>query len=655
VVDAPPASGDSAFNSVEVEWQFDALDLRPVERWLANLPVTPHTAGLPTITVLAKPARRLTDHYLDTEDWRVARAGYVVRVRHHGRHDEATLKDTRPADPTGLRRRLEVTEPLPGPDIEGLGPTGPVGRRVHALAGRRPLRTVVQVRTRRRPFSLRVEGVEVAEVALDETAITVADGQRPARLRRVEVELAEEKADELRPIVETLRHSCGLQPASLSKFEMGLLTHGVVIPGPPDLGPTSVGPDATLAELAYAVVRKQILVMLEKEPVTRLGEDVEELHDMRVATRRLRAAFDLFADVLSSRAQTLRVELAWLAERLGAVRDLDVQIERMADMARWTATWAGDDPNPLDELRRLLVSDRDAARQELLDALDCTRWDRLSTGLVSLARQPPLRQPQTARLSAVAAVPDRVEQRHRAVMKAARRAQRSGEARDFHRLRIRCKRLRYSLEFTADIYEGRAEHFTRRLAKLQDSLGLVQDAEVATARLLALATQRGGRLSPLTVFAMGGVAERYRAEATDRLRRLPRHLHLLRGKEWKAIVDEMEDRRPAEVAPVIPAPIPLRPAAVIDRAAAGNHPANGEGQSAPPGDAPDQDPAAAEHSVVAGAWPESAWGPPIGAHSAEPTGSLDPHRSPPPVGQRNGRVEPVPPRGGQAPPAAQHD
>ncbi len=82
---------------VEIEWQFDALDLRPVERWLAALPV--HSVADPeggTVTALARPPRRLVDTYLDTSDWHLARAGFVLRTRKRGRQEEVTLKDTRP-------------------------------------------------------------------------------------------------------------------------------------------------------------------------------------------------------------------------------------------------------------------------------------------------------------------------------------------------------------------------------------------------------------------------------------------------------------------------------------------------------------------------------------------------------------------------------
>ncbi len=51
-------------------------------------------------------------------------------------------------------------------------------------------------------------------------------------------------------------------------------------------------------------------------------------------------------------------------------------------------------------------------------------------------------------------MPDLIEALHRSATKAARRARRSGDAADFHRTRIRLKRLRYALEFVSEIYDG---------------------------------------------------------------------------------------------------------------------------------------------------------------------------------------------------------
>ncbi len=565
---------------MEIEWQFDALDLRPVERWLSTLPTMSIDADpAQTITALAKTPRRLLDVYLDTDDWRMAGAGFVLRTRRRGRHDEVTLKDTKPAESSGLRQRLEVTEVLPDAGINALGPGGSVGRRVHAIAGRRPLREILQVRTRRRPFALRVGGVDAAEVALDETLIIVGQGQRPMQLRRVEVEVLPQWLEALEPLVWQLRAACGLQPASLSKFEAGLLALGATVPSPPDLGTTEVGPDSSMGQLAYAVLRRQLAVLREKEPGTRLGEDPEELHDMRVATRRLRAALDLFTDVLPVRARAYRAELSWLAGVLGDVRDLDVQREAHDEMGEAVEGWqtllgSAPDADPLAVLRDLLDRERDTARAAMLAALDSPRWDRLQRGLASMVQQGPLRRSAATRLPAVIGVPELVMARHHAVSKAAKRAKRSDLAADFHRLRIRAKRLRYALEFSAELYEGRTTRYVRKLAALQDELGHLQDSEVAAARLASLATGEA-HLPPATIFVMGGLAQHHRREMEGLLRRLPGEVSRASGKAWEEMAALMERRRTEAVAAQPPvrrvlravppaAPEPAAPSATDD-------------------------------------------------------------------------------------------
>jgi triphosphatase len=541
---------------VEIEWQFDALDLRPVERRLATLAVQAGEAGeareareageAGEVTALARPPRRLVDSYLDTDDWRIARAGFVVRTRRRGRHHEITLKDSHPAEGNGLRQRLEVTELLPPSGVAELGADGPVGRRLRAIVGTRRLHQVLQVRTHRRPFALQVGGVDAAEVALDETMIVVGDGQRPMQLRRVEVEVRPEWLGALEPVVEELRASCGLQPARLSKFEAGLLGVGEEIPGTPDLGPTGISAASTMGELAFAVVRRQLGVVRAKEPGTRLGEDPEELHDMRVATRRLRAALSLFAGVLPVRAQVFRQELGWLGRLLGAVRDLDVQLQGLAGMAATDLDRSVgpdvDGHDPLAELAALLERERTAVRIAMLSGLDSVRWDRLVKGLTAMARQGPARRSLATRVPAEIGLPELVLVRHDKVVRAAKRAKRSGAVSDFHGLRIRCKRLRYALEFSADVFGDRASRFVRELTVLQDELGEMQDAEVASLQLEALATGEAD-LPAATIFVMGGVAERHRRDVLRLLKRLPGELPRTRGHAWRELRDLMGRRR----------------------------------------------------------------------------------------------------------------
>jgi triphosphatase len=536
------AQGESR-TDIEVEWQLDALDLRPVERWLAlRTGPTAVAESIPGLEIVPGAPKRLVDVYVDTEDWRMGRAGYVLRVRRRAGRLETTLKDLSTAT-KGLRRRLEVTQPLPASGLSGLDRAGEVGWRVEALAGARALNQVLEVRTRRRPFDLAIHGERVGELALDDTVIAIGHERRRLRLTRVEVEVQPAWVDAMQPFVERLRRECGLQPATLSKFEAGLMAAGIGIPGPPDLGPVGVSPDSTLGELAYRVLRKEASAMLARVPGTRLGEDIESLHQMRVATRRMRAGMDMFASVLPVRAGRLRAELGWLAALLGEVRDLDIQLGRFDD---WTEEMPGDHREALDELADLLAGHRVQARRALLEALDSRRYERLVSGLVAMLVQGPSSRSTAGRAPAVTTMPELIEERHRAARKAARRAKRTGAATDYHRLRIRCKRLRYALEFASGLYDGELKGFVRQMTRLQDALGSMQDAAVASSRLQVIAlTEEGSSLSRAAIFAMGGVARQYRSEAEHLLGDMPELVQLLQGKEWKRARSLMELRQKA--------------------------------------------------------------------------------------------------------------
>jgi triphosphatase len=536
--------GNGQVDGIEVEWQFDAFDLRPAERWLTSLSSARSFPPLGPVAALPKPAVTQNDRYLDSEDWRVARAGYVLRVRAAKEKHELTLKAVNDAPSSGSepRRRREISEPLASPLSQWLENGGPVGSRVSALVGRRPLQPVLELQTQRRPFVLQVAGETVGEVALDETTISMGS-QSPTRLLRVEVEVDSEWVSQLSPVVEDLRRSCGLALASLSKFEAGILARGCTIPDGVDLGPTEIDADTTIGALADAMVRRQLTVLLNHEPGTRLGEDPEELHDMRVATRRLRAALDVFGEVLPPQFAVLSPEVAWLTSVLGSVRDLDVQLERLDDAPEWHTSWESPVDAPIGELRARIETERESARRELLHALESPRYERLTTALVALAQQGATERSTTGRVPAVEVLPGLIEPRHTAAVRAAKRAKRSGEAADFHRLRIRCKRLRYALEFVEEVYGEPATQFIRKMARLQDHLGRLQDCEVGIERLRHMATAIEPPLSPSTVFLMGAVSENYRYEQTELLHNARSRVRVLRGSAWNRLARTLNERQ----------------------------------------------------------------------------------------------------------------
>ena len=285
------------------------------------------------------------------------------------------------------------------------------------------------MRTRRRPFALRVGGVDAAEVALDDTMIVVGNGQRPMQLRRVEVEVQPEWLDALEPIVEQLRVVVRAPAGAASPSSRpGCSPSAQEIPGPPDLGPTEVSASRPpWASSPSPCCGASSPCCATRSPGPGSGEDPEELHDMRVATRRLRAALALFASVLPVRAQIFREELGWLGRLLGAVRDLDVQLEGLADMTGAPTRDAArgrtpaSEHDPLADLAALLEREREAARADMLSGLDSVRWDRLAKGLAAMAQQGPARRSLATRVPAVIGVPELVRG-------ASRRGRQGGEA-----------------------------------------------------------------------------------------------------------------------------------------------------------------------------------------------------------------------------------
>ncbi len=89
-----------------------------------------------------------------------------------------------------------------------------------------------------------------------------------------------------------------------------------------------IAADATFTEASHTSLRQQLLEMMSHLSGTRQGDDIEALHDMRVASRRLRAALSVFAAAFPPKPFAVtEKEVARTTDALGAVRDSDVQIE----------------------------------------------------------------------------------------------------------------------------------------------------------------------------------------------------------------------------------------------------------------------------------------------------------------------------------------
>ncbi len=91
-----------------------------------------------------------------------------------------------------------------------------------------------------------------------------------------------------------------------------------------------LAPNARFRDAAGRIILTRWREMMSYREGTLAGDDIEELHAMRVSSRRLRAAMDAFVDVFPSRSfRTYLREVKRITDTLGDARDLDVAIDHL--------------------------------------------------------------------------------------------------------------------------------------------------------------------------------------------------------------------------------------------------------------------------------------------------------------------------------------
>jgi CHAD domain-containing protein len=263
---------------------------------------------------------------------------------------------------------------------------------------------------------------------------------------------------------------------------------------------------------AAAVLRRLLGVVVENLPGALDGTDPEYLHQLRIAVRRSRTVQRQLRGVFPAlELPGFRAEFRWLQRVTGDVRDLDVYVEELDELA---AMLPPDIRGDLDPLRPVLAHDRLVARAAMAGALRSVRaeallmdWEQLLESLVelSLEDRPAASQPLGVLVG-------------RRIRKVYGRIVRMGEAigddspaADFHELRKKGKELRYLLElFAGHLFDSDVvSSAIASLKAVQDVLGRHQDREVQMARLRSLAgevaTLPGG---PAACMAMGVLVDR---------------------------------------------------------------------------------------------------------------------------------------------------
>jgi len=516
-----------------VEWQLACTDLGFVRRWLAD------HGTIDGLVLEPRSSLQIFDTYLDTDDWRIHRAGFALRIRSGSGRSQATLKSLKSASAEVADRR-ELSETLENSESESIRlSTGPVGTRVHALSGARRLVPLFEIRTSRQRFSIRREdeAQQLGEIALDETVISRPRGAPQMSMQRVEVEALTETREPLQLLVKTLQRNCALEAAFDTKFSNGLKSAGLVPEPAPAFAPPAVDASMTMVEVAMANLRRHWSAWHLHEPGARLGDDPEELHDLRVAGRRVDAILRQFRSSLPPSFLQIRPTLKTVLRALGPARDLDVALSELETFSR---EMPKSDRVSVEPLKQHLVFERDRARVRMLSVLDSIWVQKNLQELTSLLAAPSAASQQSSPELALNMSPELIRRRYRKLRKRADLLKSDCSMEAYHGVRGQVKQLRYALEAVAGIYGKPADQMLRALRRWQEKLGVQQDAAVASGRLKAIASAPPKGIPPETLFLMGRLAEHYASVAERSHKRYAKAYRKVRGR-WKRLRMKFEE------------------------------------------------------------------------------------------------------------------
>src|ERR1035437_5271880 len=557
-------------HKIEIEMKYEVASAGGADRYLVAPELGPFRPDGPVTAI------RVEDRYVDSEAWGLARAGFAARLRKSSRGTIISIK-AQNSSTARLQRREEIEGPADAGLVARDWPASQARTVVMELGEEEPLVEFLTIRQMRRVRNLKA-GDTSAEISIDEVEV-VGDGKVLDSFEELEVELKRGDEAPLAALVKVFDHDRALKPVSRSKLARAVKAIRKAMPSmpaelqqrwltappellagkekqrrkaakaespaaeeppatpdppaneseqaapqppappPPKPREAGVSPEDSMPCAASNVLSLHFERLRRREAGTRTGADMEDLHDMRAAARRMRAAWRVFDGAFKGgKTKKIRRHLETLADRLGAVRDLDVLIESLESYqaAREEAERPG-----LEPLLSVWRRQRQHARTQLIGELDSDRY-------ASFVKE--MDEFLDAGAHAAAAVgtptaPHRVRDRAASRIWAAYEVVRAYEVvlpwagnETLHDLRISTKWLRYTLEFFGETLGPDGPKLLMRASALQEHLGWLHDADVAAKLARDLLVARVDELSRAQADAIGAYL-RSREREVARLRR----------------------------------------------------------------------------------------------------------------------------------------
>ncbi len=233
----------------------------------------------------------------------------------------------------------------------------------------------------------------------------------------------------------------------------------------------------------------------------RTSDDIEYIHRMRVASRRLRAALPLFAPCFPARQyRTWMEELRQITRSLGEARDTDVQIDFLLTSIKRNRKGnrkngkAGGVPDPLNREMQVFVTSlmqkRVKLQKRVVNALNDLEKsgvpDEMQRALTTPSAGKHLSLPKAAAAGVPAVAAERIGSRLETMLRYDRYLSDPDAIAEHHMMRIAAKKLRYTIEVYSPVYRRGLDKYLVRVKKVQEILGDIHDCDVWIDTLTAM-------------------------------------------------------------------------------------------------------------------------------------------------------------------------
>jgi CHAD domain-containing protein len=442
---------------------------------------------LPALQGRATPARFFTETYYDTAGGRLGRAGFMLSRRvENGK---------------SIWRLTVVCDGTSTLDVEAAGgPAEPPEELSELITAASAGFTIVPVaRLRTRSTGLRVKAGSRSLARIDVARIAVLDAQRVTRTF-CEIRIEPLAADR----TELVRLEKALKKAGAKRAKRNGGVRWTIESEPaPELPLPTHG-----LETLRAFIQDQYARILGHDPGARLGKDPEDVHQLRVALRRLRSVLKTATPLLDTAwVDSIREELSWLAGELGPARDVDVLIPSLRAEAD---SLEAAERESLEPLFSKFEAAKAGAAERALEALRSERYLALLASIEAAATGPPP--------GGKGALAEKAANEYRRLRKAMEAVDEEPTDDAIHRARIQGKRARYATELLEGELGKAGRNLIRAAKRFQDVAGEHHDTVVAEEEVRA---RLRGLRSQATAVAAGLLIARLRERRGEAALALP--------------------------------------------------------------------------------------------------------------------------------------